>query len=202
MRTEEEIRLEERQPAVFYGPAGEVFTAKPEAMTHLQGNNLVYKDHPRIIWRGKLDSLTAMILEAQVLGREKGNQEYVTDLQEILEFLRRLLSCEYKDIPVEEFRLLGLTAPELKARSHNPLKYYGHRHLLIEYPMGALCVRLNTLRTAVREVELAAAAAFKSAEGKPVREDIIKALNRTSSLFYLMIYKYLPRDFSPASAGI
>jgi ethanolamine utilization cobalamin adenosyltransferase len=196
--TEDEIRLK----AVFYGPAGEVFAAKPEAMTHLEGNNLVYKDHPRIIWRGKLDSLTAMILEAQVLGWEKDNQEYVNDLQEILEFLRRLLPCEYKDLPVEEFRLLGLTAPELKARSHDPLKYYGCRHLLIEYPMGPLCVRLNTLRTAVREVELAAAAAFKDPEGKPIREDIITALNRISSLFYIMIFKYLPGDFSPRTAGI
>jgi ethanolamine utilization cobalamin adenosyltransferase len=193
---------EEHLPVTFYGPEGESFDAKPEAMTHLLGNNLVYKDHPRIIWRGKLDSLTAMIMEAQVLGWEKDNREYVNDLQEILKFLRRLLPCEYKDIPVEEFRLLGLTAEELKARSHDPLKYYGHKHLLMEYRMGALCVRLNTLRTAVRETELAAAAAFKDPEGKPVREDIIKALNRISSLFYIMIFKYLPKGFTPRSAGI
>jgi ethanolamine utilization cobalamin adenosyltransferase len=193
---------EEHRPAVFCGPAGEVFDTKPEAMTHLLGNNLVYKDHPRIIWRGKLDSLTAMILEAQVLGWEKDNREYVNDLQEILEFLRGLLPCEYKDIPVEEFRLLGLTAQELKARSHDPLKYYGHKHILIEYRMGALCIRLNTLRTASRETELAAAAAFKDPEGKPTREDIIKALNRISSLFYIMIFKYLPKGFTPRPAGI
>jgi ethanolamine utilization cobalamin adenosyltransferase len=193
---------EERQPAVFYGPGGEVFGAKPEAMTHLLGNNLVYKDHPRIVWRGKLDSLTAMILEAQALGWEKDNREYVNDLQEILEFLRRLLPCEYKDIPVEEFRLLGLTAEELKVRSHDPQKYYGHKHVLFEYRMGPLCVRLNSLRTAVRETELAAAAAFKDPEGKPIREDIIMALNRISSLFYIMIFKYLPKTFSPRPAGI
>jgi ethanolamine utilization cobalamin adenosyltransferase len=193
---------EEHRPAVFYGTGGEVFDTKPEAMTHLLGNNLVYKDHPRIIWRGKLDSLTAMILEAQVLGWEKDNREYVNDLQEILEFLRRLLPCEYKDMPVEEFRLLGLTAQELKARSHDPLKYYGYKHILIEYRMGALCIRLNTLRTAVREAELAAVAAFKDPEGKPTREDIIKALNRISSLFYIMIFKYLPKGFTPRPAGI
>jgi ethanolamine utilization cobalamin adenosyltransferase len=186
----------------FYGPGGEVFDTKPEAMTHLAGNKLVYKDHPVIIWRGKLDSLAAMIIEAQTLGQEKDNREYVNDLQEILEFIRRLLPCEYKNVPVEEFKLLGLSAEELRARSHNPLKYYGHKHLLIEYRMGALCVRLNSLRTASREAELAAAAAFKDTDGKPVREDIIKALNRISSLFYIMIFKYLPKGFTPRPAGI
>jgi ethanolamine utilization cobalamin adenosyltransferase len=192
----------EHRAVVFYGPDGESFDTKPEAMTHLSGNNLVYKDHPVIVWRGKLDSLAAMIIEAQTLGREKDNQEYVNDLEEILEFIRRLLPCEYKNIPVEEFKLLGLTAEELKARSHDPLKYYGHRHILIEYRIGALCVRLNTLRTASRETELAAAAAFKGPDGKPTREDIIKALNRISSLFYIMIFKYLPKSFNPRPAGI
>jgi ethanolamine utilization cobalamin adenosyltransferase len=192
----------ERSPVVFYGPSGESFDVKPEAMTHLLGNNLVYKDHPTIIWRGKLDSLAALIVEAQALGWEKDNREYVNDLQEILDFIRRLLPCEYKNIPVEEFKLLGLTAEELKARSHDPLKYYGHKHILIEYRMGPLCVRLNTLRTASRETELAAAAAFKGPDGKPTREDIVKALNRISSLFYIMIFKYLPKGFTPRPAGI
>jgi ethanolamine utilization cobalamin adenosyltransferase len=192
----------EKPRAVFYGPNGESFDAKPEAMTHLVGNNLVYKDHPVIIWRGKLDSLAAMIIEAQALGWEKDNREYVNELQEILEFIRRLLPCEYKNIPVEEFTLLGLTAEELRSRSHDPVKYYGHKHILIEYRMGALCVRLNSLRAASREAELAAAAAFKDAEGKPTREDIIRALNRISSLFYIMIFKYLPKGFTTRSAGI
>jgi ethanolamine utilization cobalamin adenosyltransferase len=193
---------DEHRAVTFCGPGGETFDTKPEAMTHLVGNNLVYKDHPVIIWRGKLDSLAAMIIEAQALGWEKDNREYVNDLQEILEFIRRLLPCEYKNVPVEEFKLLGLTAEELRARSHDPLKYYGHKHALIEYRMGPLCVRLNSLRTASREAELAAAAAFKDADGKPIREDIIKALNRISSLFYIMIFKYLPKGFTPRSAGI
>jgi ethanolamine utilization cobalamin adenosyltransferase len=196
------VGKDEGMQGLFYGPQGEVLDAKPEGMTHLLGNNLVYKDHPVIIWRGKLDSLTAMIMEAQVLGWEKDNREYVNDLQEALEFIRRLLSCEYKNIPVEEFKLLGLTAEELKARSHDPLKYYGCKHILIEYRMGPLCVRLNSLRAASRETELAAAAAFKGPDGKPTREDIVKALNRISSLFYIMIFKHLPKGFTPRSAGI
>jgi ethanolamine utilization cobalamin adenosyltransferase len=194
--------LDSPPPAVrFYGPDGGSFDHKPEALTHLQGNHLVYKDHPRIIWRGKLDRLTALIVEAQYLGVEKENQELVDELQEILEFVRRLLPCEYKNIPVEEFHLLGLSSQELRDRSHNPAQYYGHPHLLTDYRMGPLSIRLNLLRTEVREVECAAAAAFNGV-GTPRRDDIIEALNRLSSLFYIMMYKYLPKGFTSGHAGI
>ena len=36
---------------------GGFLTEKPEHMTHLNGDFLVVKDHPRIIFRGKLDTL-------------------------------------------------------------------------------------------------------------------------------------------------
>jgi ethanolamine utilization cobalamin adenosyltransferase len=195
-------RKEPDAPAVrFYGPDGGSFDHKPEALTHLQGNHLVYKDHPRIIWRGKLDRLTALIVEAQYLGVEKENQEFVEDLQEILEFVRRLLPSEYKNIPVEEFHLLGLSSQELRDRSHNPAQYYGRPHLLTDYRMGPLSIRLNLLRTEVREVECAAAAAFNGV-GTPRRDDIIEALNRLSSLLYIMVFKYLPKGFTSGHAGI
>ncbi|GHV43883.1 hypothetical protein AGMMS49546_26810 [Spirochaetia bacterium] len=175
---------------------------KGESMTHLHGNHLVYKDHPMIIWRGKLDSLTALIIEAQELGAEKGNQEFIEDLQGVLDFVRSLLSAEYKNTPLGPFQLLGLSMEELHEHSHNPQKYYGFPHILTDHRMGSLCIRLNRLRTAVRETELAAAAAFASGNGEATREDIIEALNRLSSLFYILMYKYLPRDFTPDSADI
>jgi ethanolamine utilization cobalamin adenosyltransferase len=68
--------------------------------------------------------------------------------------------------------------------------------------MGALAVGLNELRTLVRACELAAARAFEDENGNPSREDIITALNRLSSLFYVLIYKYLPEGFVSESAGI
>ena len=58
-----------------------------------------------------------------------------------------------------------------------------------EYTMGEICVALNRLRTAVRETELAAAAAFCSADGCE-RADIVEALNRLS-LSLIHIY-HLP----------
>ena len=187
---------------LFFGPDGGQFDHKPEAFTHLKGRQLVYKDHPIIIWRGKLDTLTAKMVEAQIIGAKEDNQEFIADLQEVLEFTRRLLSYEIRGKEVEEFNLLGWSAADLRARSHDPVKYFGFKHMLTDYRMGPLCVALNSLRAEVRETELAAASAFKDANGQATRDDIIRALNRLSSLFYLMMFKYLPKDFKPEHSGI
>ena len=184
-------------PVEYISPTGEKLSTKPEELTHLYGYQLTEKDNPIIIFRGKLDRLCAMILEAQLLGYEKENRAYVDDLQEIMAFVRSLLPAEYKGIPVEEFRVLGLSSRDLRERSHNPEKYFGRKHIFMHHSMGALCLRLNLIRTMVRETELAAVTAFRDPANPSncLRKDIVKALNRLSSLFYILIYKYLPKDF-------
>jgi len=189
----------------YIGPDGEKLDSKPEGLTHLYGNRLIEKNNPMIAFRGKLDSLCAMILEAQLFGAEAGNKTFVNDMQEILEFSRSLISAEYRRIPMGEFHLLGLSAKDLRERSHHPEKFFGHKHLLMHHSMGALCLRLNLLRTAVRETELAAVAALRNSADSTnnTYEDVVKALNRLSSLFYILIYKYLPANYSPiGNAGI
>jgi ethanolamine utilization cobalamin adenosyltransferase len=193
------------KPSVYYGLKGEALDSKPEMLTHLYGNQLTEKDNPVIRFRGMLDKLSAMILEAQVLGEEKKNPAFVKDLQEVLEFVRSLLPAEYKGTLIGEFCVLGLTSRDIRERSHHPERYFGRKHLLTDYTMGALSVRLNLLRAVVREAELAAVSAFK-AENDPAnsrRPDIVEALNRLSSLFYILMYKYLPKNYSSVgSAGI
>ena len=203
----EEKPAEAACPAAYTGPGGEKLDSKPEEMTHLYGNQLTKKDNPVIAFRGKLDKLCAMILEAQVLGAKKENRAFVNDMQEILEFVRSLLPAEYKDISLGDFRILGLSSRELRERSHHPEKYFGRGHLLMHYSMGELCLRLNLLRTITRETELAAVAALYGSDtadsSKCRHKDIVEALNRLSSLFYILIFKYLPRDYSPVGkAGI
>ena len=44
---------------------GAALDHKPEHMTHLRGNVLVFKDHPRIAFRGYIDLLEAEITLAQ-----------------------------------------------------------------------------------------------------------------------------------------
>jgi ethanolamine utilization cobalamin adenosyltransferase len=95
---------------------------------------------------------------------------------------------------------LGFSSKDLRERSHHPEKYFGRNHLLMHHSMGPLCIRLNLLRTVAREAELAAVAAMKNSPGSECCcEDVVEALNRLSSLFYILIFKYLPKSYSPPS---
>ncbi|MDR1308321.1 MAG: cobalamin adenosyltransferase [Deltaproteobacteria bacterium] len=189
-------------PGSFEGPDGAVLDHKPEGLTHLSGRRLVAKNHPVIAFRGRLDSLCARIVSAQLAGAQAGRDDFVSDLEEVLEFARRLLPCELRGEKVPEMLLCGLDAKGIRERSHNPLSFFGHRHMRSSWRMGPLSVALNELRALVRETELAAARAFQDQDGRTGREDIITALNRLSSLFYVLMYKYLPEGFVPEGAGI
>lgn len=164
---------------------------KPEHMTHLRGNLLVFKDHPRIAFRGAIDSLEAEIIMTQIFAEKQQLPQLIKDLEEIIKFIRNLLRCEVSGEQVGEFKLQGLDAKELREHSHHPSKYYGMRHFLPNYKQGEMVAYLNKLRTLTRETELIAYRAFRDEYGQTKREDIIKSLNRLSSLFWIMMFKYL-----------
>ena len=163
---------------------------KPEEMTHLRGNLLVKKSSPRIAFRGKLDSLEAAILEAQALAHRQNAPAVRDGLGEVLEQVRLVLGAEVKDQPLEEVPILGMDQARLRQVSHNVKGAFGIDHPLPSWEMGELALRLNTLRTQVRETELAAAVAFE-APGETPRPDIIRALNRLSSAVYILFCKLL-----------
>lgn len=162
---------------------------KPEHMTQLYGNLLVFKDHKRIIMRGKVDSLESKILDTQIICQKNGMPKLVKDLQEILDFVRNIMRCEVLEEKLQDFTLLGLTSDELREQSHNPKKYFGIGHEFPTYEMGEVVIAINSLRSTTREVELSAYEAFKGEYGQVEREDLIKALNRLSSVFWIIIYK-------------
>lgn len=188
----EESTSKEKYETIF----GVTLDEKPEYMTHLRGNLLVFKDHGRIALRGKFDSLEAKILEVQVLCHKEKLNKLVDDLQEILLFVRNLLRCEVSEEPVDEFFLLGMDAAELRDRSHHTTKYYGIGFTPPSYKLGEVVVSLNSLRALTRETELVAFKAFKDENGKVERADIIRALNRLSSLFWIMMFKYRAGEYS------
>ena len=163
---------------------------KPEEMTHLRGNLLVKKSSPRIAFRGKLDSLEAAILEAQALAHRQNAPAVRDGLGEVLEQVRLVLGAEVKDQPLEEVPILGMDQARLRQVSHNVKGAFGIDHPIPSWEMGELALRLNTLRTQVRETELAAAVAFE-APGETPRPDIIRALNRLSSAVYILFCKLL-----------
>ena len=175
---------------------------KPEHMTQLFGNKLVCKDHPRILFRGKLDALQADVVLAQAMIQAAGgSQSLIEDLADVLKDLREMMKCEVLDEKMDVETIIGLTHEELRAQSHNPMKYYKIKQMVLpDYTMGTEYAWLNRLRTAIRETEVAACQAFHS--GKTyIRTDIIEELNRLSSALHIMMCRHLSGWYSEADNG-
>ena len=131
------------------------------------------KNHPQMILRGKLDSLQAQVILTQC---ELGNPALVSALQGILEFLREMQRCEALDESFTPDTILGMSFEELRAASHAlPMTPP-------DVSLGRNYALLNRLRTAVRETELAAVAAFGTE-----RPDLTQALNRLSSAVHILM---------------
>ena len=155
---------------------------KPEHMTHLDAQILVPKNHPRILFRGKMDTLEAELILCQLTA-----EHLITPLGEILALARRLIRCDVLNEPVPEGKLCGLTEDEQRKRSHFPQDYYGQPHFMPGVEDGAGIARLNKARCLAREAELEAVTAFSDREGNPTRPDILRSLNRMSSMLYLLM---------------
>ena len=173
---------EAAKPAEYRLQNGAILHEKPEELTHLYGNVLVSKTHPRVAFRGAMDSLEAELLLCQLSCTAVAGQ-----LGEILELARRLIRCEVLEEPVPVQKLCGLTEEEQRGRSHRPQDYFGIPHFMPSVSDGAVVLALNKCRCAARSAELAAARAFTDAEGRPIRVDILKALNRMSSMVYILM---------------
>lgn len=178
------LPADQAKPGEYRLANGAVLREKPEQMTHLNGNLLVYKTHPRIKFRGKMDSLEAELLLCQ-LNCDKWRKE----LGEILALARMLIRCEVMEETVPEGKLCGLTPQEQRERSHRPQDFYGQTHFMPEVSDGAVVLSLNRCRTAARAAELAAAAAFTDENGNCTRLDILRALNRMSSMIYILMIR-------------
>ena len=88
---------------------GAFYMEKPEHMTHLVGNVLVVKNHPRILFRGKLDSLQSAVVLAQVDIHERGgSQALIDDLDDILKILREMMRCDVLDEPFQMDTIIAL----------------------------------------------------------------------------------------------
>ena len=185
------------KPARFESLNGGFFEEKPEHMTALYGSVLTEKDHPHIILRGKIDSLQARIIEAQLALRKLGQEKAVADLAEVLAFTKEILRCEVLSEELPPMLLFGMDEAEIRVRSHTPKKYYGITHFAPSVDDGEAVVLLNGLRTEVREAEISAYQAFKDEAGQPKREDICRAFNRLSSAFYVMMFRAKTGEYAP-----
>lgn len=157
---------------------------KPEHMTHLNGETLVPKTHPRIRFRGKLDSL-----EGELLWTGKAYPSLRKDLGEILTLTRKILRADVLEEPLPEEPLCGLSEQEQRQHSHFPQKYYEIPHFMPDFSDKETVLALNRLRSLAREAELSGVEAFTDREGLPTRPDILRAMNRMSSMLYILMVR-------------
>ena len=181
----EEAKIEE-----YRTENGAIFREKPEQMTHLHGNVLVMKTHPRIAFRGEMDTLEAEIILCQLVA----DVETKKALGEVLGFARVLIRCDVLNEPVPDFRLCGLTEEEQRRHSHFPQEFYGQPHFMPEAADGKVIARLNRCRCAARTAERMAVAAFTDGEGNPTRADLLRAMNRLSSMLYILMIRLKAKD--------
>ena len=114
-------------------------------------------------------------------------KEISGQLGEILALARQLIRCDVLEEPVKVDKLCGLTEQEQRQRSHRPQDYYNQPHFMPGAEDGMAIARLNRARCAAREAELKAVAAFTDREGNPTRLDILRAMNRMSSMIYILM---------------
>lgn len=176
---------EEAKTEVYRLENGGFLEEKPEHMTHLNGDVLVPKTHPRIAFRGKMDTLEAELILCQL-----ADPGLVTPVGEILTLARQIIRCEVLGEPLKWDKLCGLTEEEQRKRSHFPQDYYGQPHFMPSAADGTVIAQLNRCRCAAREAELAAVHAFSDREGNPTRPDILRALNRMSSMLYILMIQW------------
>ena len=188
-------REEDGSAARYQTPFGVGLEEKPEHMTHLRGNVLVFKDHPRIAFRGMIDLLEGEIALCQQVCVREGVPALAEELEEVLDFVRHFIRFDVLSEPVGEVRLCGMTPEELRERSHYPEKYYGQGHFLIHYTDSPAILAVNKVRAVVRQTELAAYRAFRDENGGVARGDIILGLNRLSSLLWIMMIRLKAGDY-------
>ena len=170
------LPAEQARPQRYQLLGGGFMEEKPEHMTHLNGDFLVPKTHPRIIFRGAMDTLEAELLlwALQLPERKK-------EIEEVLALARKIVACEVLGEPLQEQSLCGLTQDQLRSHSHRPQEFYGQPHFMPGVSDGKGILGLNRVRCAARDAELKAAAAV------PERMDILLALNRMSSMLYILM---------------
>lgn len=177
------LPAEQAKPDEYRLLCGASLREKPEHMTHLHSHVLVRKTHPRIAFRGAIDTLEAELLLAQL----ELCKPYDEQAGQILELARRLIRCDVLSEPVPEEKLCGLTEKEQRERSHRPQDFYGQPHFMPAAGDGRALLQLNRARCAARAAELKAVEAFSDRDGNPTRPDMLRALNRLSSMIYILM---------------
>lgn len=181
-------------PVVLTGPmpvcteCGQPLQAKPEHLTQLDAGHFAPKTNPRLILRGRVDSLNGLVMLTAAVARRFDLLDLARELDTLAAYCREIMSAEYNLRPAAALSLLGKSADELHDISHWPEKHLGIPHLVPGPHDHEMLHWLNVLRTQSREVEVVALQAFPPDGLDPagVSASLARALNRLSSAVYVL----------------
>ncbi len=190
IKEEENEKKDSKENKIKYvGINGESYIEKPEYMTQIHGNVLVLKSNKIIKFRSKLDYfLSELVLTEKLINST--NNKFKEDMESIREFVDDMVRSEVLDKKIEkDSKILGMDFKKLREVSHNPKKYYKMEHLFrISKENKINTLRLNVLRTIIRETEILGVEAYVSERGVE-KEDILAGLNKLSSAIYIMMLR-------------
>lgn len=152
-----------------------------EHLTDLNAELRVEKTDARIVFRGKVDTLESEILLALC----DSPTEYQGLLLDAVNLLRQVMSSGVTGKPLTAWTLGGMNAENVQKLSHNPEKMGFAGHIQPSVSNGRLSLQMNRLRALTREAELAAIHAYPEE-----REDLLLAMNRLSSYFYVLQLRF------------
>ena len=158
---------------------------KPEHMTHLNAQLLGPKTHPRICFRGAMDTLEAELILAEL----ECSRETAGNIRQILTFAREIVASDVLESSLERESVCGLTWEEVRKQSHFPQEYYHQPHFMPNATDGKALAQINRARCAARAAELWGNFAFQDRDGRPTRQDLLLGLNRISSMLYILMIR-------------
>jgi len=161
---------------------------RPEHIAQSDAVQITSKTTPRLVLRGRLDSLHGQIMLTAAVARRFLLPELALNLDSLAAYCREILSAEYNLRSAAPLALLGKSEDELHELSHWPEKYLGIPHLVPGPTDHEILHWLNVLRTQAREVEVIVLQAFPPDGLDPagVGASLRRALNRLSSAIYVL----------------
>ncbi len=162
-------------------------TARPAEVpcghTRLNAETVVPKTHPRIILRGRLDSLLASTVLVQTRFDPKRRLPPLPAdcLADVRNWILQILAAEVAGTEPEITGMGGMDMETLHTVSREPAKYLGIDHRMAEASQGGDAALINRLRAEAREVEIEALRAL------PCDSPICGALNRLGSALYVLM---------------
>jgi ethanolamine utilization cobalamin adenosyltransferase len=166
---------DQKPEAQICGLCNQKIDNKSDVLTWLDSDSLVPKNHPRITFRGKLDTMISYAVLVQCEFESfTGAQIIKNFISDLRSFMGNVLRSEVKNEELQSIHMGRLDEKTIHILSHNPL--------------------INYLRALVREAEVAASQIYIDPGMKVLRPDILNGLNRLSSALYVIMIMIIISD--------